>query len=83
MGADKTYVIQLDSKDFDAYLRLLNPEGKEVAYDDDGAKEGLNAKLTYKCDKAGSYTIIATSFAHPDTGEFHLRVSAKDKDSKD
>jgi len=77
MKAKTTYVIQLDSAHFDAYLRLLDAEGKEVANDDDGAKDGLNAKLVYPCDKASTYTIIATSFAFPDTGEFHLRVHAK------
>ena len=73
-----TYIIQLDSRDFDAYLRLLNPDGKEVASDDDGAKDGLNAKIVYNCTAPGRYTIIATSFGPPaDTGEFHLRVHEK------
>jgi len=82
MSAGKTYVIQLDSRDFDAYLRLVNAEGKEVAFDDDGAKDGLNAKLVHACTNAGTYTIVATSFAHPDTGEFHLRVHVKDKEAQ-
>ncbi len=77
MKAGTTYVIQLDSNDFDAYLRLLNADGKEVASDDDGAKDGLNAKLIYRCEKAGAYSIVATSSAHADTGEFRLRVHAK------
>jgi hypothetical protein len=75
MKAKMTYVIELDSKDFDAYLRLENDEGKQVAFDDDGAKVGLNAKLIYPCDKAGSYTIYATSFDEAAVGEFSLRVS--------
>jgi serine protease Do len=78
MKAGTTYVIQMDSNDFDSYLRLLNPEGKEVAHDDDGAKDGLNARLVYRCERAGNYTIITTSSLHPDTGEFRLRVHAKE-----
>ncbi|HYV34302.1 MAG TPA: PPC domain-containing protein [Gemmataceae bacterium] len=77
MKAQTTYVIQLDSKDFDAFIRLVDAGGKEVASDDDGALDGLNAKLVYQCKQTGAYTIVATTFAHPDTGEFHLRVHAK------
>jgi hypothetical protein len=82
-----TYVIELDSKDFDAYLRLENDEGKQVAFDDDGAKVGLNAKLVYPCEKAGSYTIYATSANEAEVGEFSLRISSYEtkeaKDTKD
>jgi hypothetical protein len=76
MKPKTTYVIELDSKDFDAYIRLENQEDKQVAYDDDGAKVGLNAKLVYPCDKSGTYTIFATSFNEAALGEFSLRVSS-------
>jgi hypothetical protein len=77
MKEKTTYIIQLDSKDFDAFLRLLNAFGTEVAHDDDGAKDGLNAKIVYPCDQTGIYTVIATASANPDTGEFRLRIHAK------
>jgi Bacterial pre-peptidase C-terminal domain len=73
-----TYVIQLNSKDFDAYLRLVDAAGKEVANDDDGAMDGLNARITYRCDKAGEYTIVATTFDRSETGEFQLRAYVKE-----
>jgi len=77
MQSKTTYIIELDSKDFDAYVRLENSEGKQVAFDDDGAGVGLNAKLVYSCDKAGTYTIFATSFEEAAVGEFQLRVRVK------
>ena len=77
MKPKTTYIIELDSKDFDAYLRLENDEGKQVAYDDDGAGVGLNAKMVFTCDKAGTYTIFATSFEEAATGEFLLRARVK------
>jgi hypothetical protein len=84
MKAKTTYVIELDSKDFDAYLRLENDEGKQVAYDDDGAKVGLNAKLVYPCDRAGTYTIFATSANEAEVGQYSLRVSSfETKETKD
>jgi hypothetical protein len=76
MKPDTTYVIELDSKDFDAYIRLENDEAKQVGFDDDGAKVGLNAKLEYPCEKAGTYTIFATSFNEAEIGDFALRVSS-------
>jgi hypothetical protein len=82
MKPKTSYVIELDSKDFDAYLRLENDEAKEIGADDDGAKVGLNAKLVYACDKAGMYTIIATSFNEVEVGEFNLRVSSFETPAK-
>ena len=77
MTAGRTYQIDMTSSQFDAYLRLESEEGKQVAYDDDGAGVGLNAKMVYNCDKAGTYTIFATSFEEAATGEFHLRARVK------
>src|SRR5688572_3249537 len=61
METGKGYKIELHSKDFDAYLRLENPEGNQVAFDDDGA--GFpNARLIHLASKDGEYRIIVTSF---------------------
>lgn len=72
-----TYIIDLTSKDFDAFLRLENAEGKELKRDDDGYGEGLNARIVFECTKAGTYVIYATSFEELATGGFHLRVYTK------
>ncbi|MBI1830399.1 MAG: redoxin domain-containing protein [Planctomycetes bacterium] len=68
LEAKKVYQIDLKSKDFDSYLRLLDPKGKEVAFDDDGG--GFpDARIVYKTKVAGEYTIVVTCF--PDkTGKF-------------
>jgi hypothetical protein len=77
MKAKTTYVIELISKDFDAFLRLENADGKELKRDDDGFGEGLNARIIFECDKAGTHVIYATSFEEKATGAFHLRVYVK------
>jgi hypothetical protein len=77
MKAKTTYVIELISKDFDAFLRLENSDGKERARDDDGFGEGLNARIIFNCDQAGTYVIYATSFEENATGAFNLRVYIK------
>jgi serine protease Do len=72
MTADKTYVFDLVSKQFDAYLILQDPAGQTIAHDDDGG-EGLNSRLRFRCTADGTYTIIATGLGNP-LGEFELRV---------
>ena len=41
---DKTYTIDLMSRDFDCWLRIADADGKTLAQDDDGG-EGLNSRL--------------------------------------
>jgi thiol-disulfide isomerase/thioredoxin len=75
MTKDQAYVISLDSDDFDAFLRLENPDGKQVAFDDDsgGGPRGLNAKIVYKAPDAGEYKIVVTSF-DTKSGDYILTV---------
>jgi V8-like Glu-specific endopeptidase len=76
--AGHSYTIDLVSSDstgtkLDTYLRLENPEGKEVAHDDDGG--GFpHARLVYRAPSDGDYKVIATSFAPNQTGRFTLSV---------
>jgi thiol-disulfide isomerase/thioredoxin len=60
MEAGKIYVIDLSSKDFDAVLRLENPDGKQVAINDDAEPGTLDSRIVYKAPKDGTYKIIAT-----------------------
>jgi hypothetical protein len=75
MSKDKTYVIDLQSADFDPYLRLEDAAGKELARDDDGG--GFpNARLRFTAPQDGDYRIIATSFDGR-TGRYTLKVVAE------
>ncbi len=72
----KTYTIDMlspDQKALDPYLKLLDPNGKLLAEDDDGGY-GLNARITIRAPVAGTYRIIATSFGGVGNGEFALEV---------
>ncbi|MSU80244.1 MAG: redoxin domain-containing protein [Gemmataceae bacterium] len=71
--ANKTYRIDLASKDFDAYLFLLDDMGKIIAQNDDNG-ESLDSRLVQKIEKAGKYTIVATSLGGQSNGEFTLTV---------
>jgi hypothetical protein len=66
------YVIQHSSDDFDAFLRVRDANGKEVASDDDGGGN-LNARIFFVPPAKGIYRIVATSF-DGGRGNFQLVV---------
>jgi hypothetical protein len=61
MKGGQTYQIDLVSQAFDAFLRVEDESGKQLAFDDDSGG-GLNSRLYFKAPKDGSYRLIATSF---------------------
>src|SRR5262249_25659593 len=73
--AGKKYTIDLISDDFDAFLRLLDPAGKEVAFDDDSGGD-LHARIVYECKEDGVFRIIMTSLDRA-PGRFNLKVRAE------
>lgn len=77
MVKGRTYQIDMKSKDIDSYLRLEDPDGKQVAFDDDGG--GFpDARITYKAADSGDHKIIATTFGGNSTGAFTLTAVDKD-----
>jgi hypothetical protein len=66
------YVIDLVSKDFDAYLRLADAAGKPLAENDDVAGN-TNARLFFIPPKTGDYSVVATA-NRPKTGKYRLTV---------
>ncbi len=55
------YTIEMNSTDFDAFLRVVDAKGKELAQDDDSGGN-LNSKIVFVPPAKGKYTIVATSF---------------------
>lgn len=77
MTAGKTYqidMIRTVNENWDPYLRLEDPAGTQVAFNDDGAGN-LNSRITFACPADGEYRIVATSLWG--TGNFTLQVSEK------
>jgi thiol-disulfide isomerase/thioredoxin len=62
LTAGKIYRIDLESKDFDTFLRLEDPSGKEIAYNDDLGENNLNSRIVHKAGAAGEYRVIASTF---------------------
>jgi hypothetical protein len=80
MSPDKTYVIDLESNDFDAYLRILDSAGKQLAKDDDGG-DGLNARIRFTPPKEDNYQVVATRFGS-DQGNYVLKIRTIDSEPK-
>jgi hypothetical protein len=76
LAKGKTYVIDLIGKGFDAYLRLEDPDGKQVAEDDDSGG-ALNARITYSPVVSGSFQISATTL-NGAVGPYTLQVREVD-----
>ena len=65
---------ELSSTDFDAYLVLLGPDGRQLAFDDDGGQNN-DAAIGWRATEAGRYTLLASSFRdEPQTGAYRLTV---------
>ena len=60
LAAGQVYQIDLASKDFDAFLRLEDGQGKHLAHDDDSGG-GTDARLHFNPSASGSYRVIATA----------------------
>lgn len=76
--AGQHVVIDMESDDVDAYLRVLRNDGTQTATDDDGgsgSNAGSNAREELRAPNARQYLVIATSFERGETGGY--RVSAR------
>jgi CHAT domain-containing protein len=78
LAAGTTYQIDLVSKDFDAYLRLEDRQGKPLAEDDDSGGE-TNARITYRAAESAAFRVIVTSFGAGATGKFLVKVKPLDQ----
>lgn len=78
--AGQVVTIVLTSEDFDTYLRLQDPSGFEVAYDDDSAGN-LDSRIgPYTLAANGTYTILAESFGGSSSGGYTLSLSTAEVD---
>jgi Bacterial pre-peptidase C-terminal domain len=69
----KSYTVDLTSSKFDAYLRLEDPTGKQLAEDDDSGG-GTNSRIFFRPRIPGVYRIIATTFEPNSVGAYSLTI---------
>jgi tetratricopeptide (TPR) repeat protein/tRNA A-37 threonylcarbamoyl transferase component Bud32 len=76
MSAGKTYMIDMESPQFDTYLRLEDSQGKVLAENDDISPDNLNSRILFTPKEDGTYRIIATSFQQRGSGAYTLTIRA-------
>jgi hypothetical protein len=72
LEAGKSYTIDLESRDFDAYLRLEHINGVVIREDDDSGGN-LNSRIQFVPPQTTSYVVVATSLGGGN-GSFTLTV---------
>jgi hypothetical protein len=79
LRALRSYTIRLESEDtdkYDPFLRIIDEFGNTVALndDEDEAQGRLNSLVTFNTVSAGTYFIVATSFAPRQTGRYGVFI---------
>jgi hypothetical protein len=76
LTAGKPVVIEMQSKQFNTYLRLEDANGKTLAENDDidTAGKNLNSRILFMPKDDGVYRVIATSFQQKGRGEYQIIV---------
>lgn len=67
-----TYVVRMESEQFDTYLELKN--GETVRTDDDGGG-GTNSRISFVAEVDGPVYILARPYNAGDRGDFKLQVT--------
>lgn len=66
--------ITMSSRQIDTYLILLDPDGRDVAQDDDGGG-GTNSRIVATLPADGTYTVFANSYGEGEVGNYTLQAA--------
>lgn len=72
--AGGTYVISMQSEDFDTFLLLVDGEGRRIASNDDAS--GTNSRLIFHARRTERLAIWANSYQAGMTGQYQLEARA-------
>lgn len=72
--AGQQVVVEMTSRELNAYLILLSPDGDEVGQDNDSGGD-RNSRLTATLPSTGIYTILANTFEPGESGSYSVRVA--------
>jgi len=74
--AGQSFQMDVEGQGFDAYARIYNGEGVELASNDDGGGN-FNAQILHTCAGDGPIYLVATSFSNSASGRYVMRVSRR------
>jgi S1-C subfamily serine protease len=72
--AGQRVTISMESREFDAYLILIDPDGKKIGENDDASSNTMNSALTVTLPTTGTYRVIANTYDSTGRGQYTLSV---------
>jgi WD40 repeat protein/tetratricopeptide (TPR) repeat protein/predicted Ser/Thr protein kinase len=72
--SSKLYMIDMQTTQFDAYLRLEDATGRILAENNAIRPGNQNARIVFMPRQDGDYRVVATSFQHRGTGDFVVTI---------
>ncbi|MDY6941174.1 MAG: M48 family metalloprotease [Cyanobacteriota bacterium] len=75
--AGQSVTIRLESREFDTYLILLDPDGEPIAENDDASQGNSNSALNVTLPEDGTYVAIVNSYDARGEGRYNLSVSGE------
>jgi CHAT domain-containing protein len=82
LKAGEIYMIDLQSADFDTFLRLEDGAGQKISENDDVSENDRNSRLGLVPKKSGKYRAVVTTFDGGLTGRYTLQVATLKKVGK-
>jgi serine protease Do len=73
VNAKATYTIDLESTDFDSYLRVEDSKGEQLAEDDDSGGE-YDSRIVFRPEKSDTIRIIVTTCDPGQFGAYRLTI---------
>jgi hypothetical protein len=81
LDADEGFVFQLISKEFDAYLVLLDSQGRVVARDDNSGG-GTNSRIAFTAPEDGWYELMVTTARPGARGSYLVLIQDEDEEER-
>ena len=76
LEANQHYRIDLSSKAFDAYLRLEDIQGNQLAFNDDAYPGTHDSRIDFQPPRTAEYRVIVTTYGPRETGRYTLTIAA-------
>ena len=73
--AGDSFTIYLESDDFDAFVALVDSNGKTIGENDDISQEDSNSQVEVTLPEDGVYNVIVNTYDEDGTGKYVLTVS--------
>lgn len=71
---EQRLIITLVSDEFDTYLKLIGPDGEEVARNDDVSESSNDSYISTSLVEDGTYTVWANAYDQTGSGRYSLSV---------